>query len=122
MMPAGGTGEGGVFVPGQHLDKQHPWLRAKLRAFPPALRPAAAQALACEAAGAALPTYVNPFTLAGLLGFDSETLCEQPCHTGRIPTPDLWAALPWAAAERGRRWVHGQPQPDVEPTYPALTG
>src|SRR5260221_11456950 len=103
MMPAGGTGEGGVFVPGQHLDKQHPWLRAKLRAFPPALRPAAAQALACEAAGAALPTYVNPFTLADLMVFDDETLCEQLCHTGRLRTADLGAALHGAPAELVRR-------------------
>src|SRR5260221_14617366 len=107
MMPAGGTGEGGVFVPGQHLDKQHPWLRAKLRAFPPALRPAAAQALACQAAGDAAPTFENPFTLADLTVFDDETLCEQLCHAGRLRTASLGAALHAAPEEVVRRGAGG---------------
>jgi len=99
----GRTGEGGVLVPAQHPDRQHPWLRAKLRAFPPALRPAAAQALACQAAGDAAPSFENPFTLADLTVFDDETLCEQLCHAGRLRIASLGAALHGAPEELVRR-------------------
>src|SRR5258708_15966651 len=99
----GRTGEGGVLVPAQHPDRQPPWLRARLRAFPPALRPAAAQALACQAAGDAAPTFENPFTLADLTVFDDETLCEQLCHAVRSRPASLGAALHGAPEELVRR-------------------
>src|SRR5258706_12790495 len=99
----GRTSEEGVLVPTQHPDMQHPWLSAKLGAFPPALRPAAAQALACQAAGDAAPTFENPFTLADLTVFDDETLCEQLCHAGRLRTASLGAALHGAPEELVRR-------------------
>src|SRR5260370_12799832 len=95
----GRTGEGGVLVPAQHPDRQHPWLRAKLQAFPPALRPAAAQALACQAAGDVAPSFENPFTLADLTVFDDETLCEQLFHPARLRIASLGAALPGATGE-----------------------
>src|SRR5258708_27197121 len=99
----GRTGEGGFFRPAQLPDWQHRGLRGKLRAFPPALRPQAAQALACQAAGDAAPTYENPFTLADLTVFDDETLCEQLCQAGRLRSASLGAALHGAPEELVQR-------------------